>query len=180
MRFLPCVLIVVSLPCTSVCQSPTSPFLNALKAQSSSSALQHSLTINGTAEWRAGSLDETGPATLVARSDGSFETDLVLTTARRQDTFGPLASRSCQRTQKDGKQVSVSGANCYTPLPWFSPSVLPVLLSNPALIITDGGQQAEKGSMKHLVSVNNRFGPSNRPEQVAILSSMAVTIFVSV
>jgi len=55
-----------------------------------------------------------------------------------------------------------------------------VLLSNPALIITDGGQQAEKGSMKHLVSVNNRFGPSNRPEQVAILSSMAVTIFVSV
>ena len=83
------------------------------------------------------------------KADGSTEVMLGLTKSMRADTFGPLANRSCQWVDKKGASHDVKGTNCFTPLPWFSPGVLPLLLSEPGIAVTDGGEVTEGGLVRH-------------------------------
>ena len=157
------------------CQVVSTPFLDLLKSQVLKSPLQQSLTLNGTAEWRAGSTDESGPATFTARSDGSFDIDLALDVAKRKESYGSLVSRKCQRTDKDGVISEIRGANCITPLAWFSPSILPLLFSNDSVVITDAGVRTEGSNTRHAVVIRPNDS-SKRSEELAILPSLAVTV----
>ena len=176
MRPLLCILLSALFPCAGVCQSVPSSFLDLLKAKLLASSLQHSLSINGNATWTFSSLNESGPATFVARVDGSHESSLQLNKGKRSDQSGPLASRSCQWTDANGITHDASGGNCIVPVPWFSPLLLPSFLSTPGLLVTDGGEVTQDGATQHLLYVEPS-GTVPGPDGATALKAYRVSIY---
>lgn len=112
-------------------------------------ATVHSITLNGTAKWTAGSLHESGPAKLQASVDGSSTLQLSLNTASRTETRTALGtSRTCEWTDAKSAVHPLVGPDCESAVPWFAPILLvqPVAAVANALNIADDGQVAESGS----------------------------------
>ena len=170
-------ILLAGLSYTCFGQVVKTPFLTQVTGQSQTSVLKSSLVISGTADWYAGSTHERGAATLTARADGSTEVMLGLDTGARAEMTGPLGSRTCQRMDKDGKTYPVNGANCFTPLPWFSPALLSLLTGGPGVSVSDLGEIADQGVVRHAVRVQCVSGVPNLPDQDWISAATQVTIF---
>ena len=169
--------LLVGLSCTCAGQAAKTPFLAQVTEQPLTSVLKSSLMISGTVDWYAGATHETGAATLTARADGSTEVMLGLNTGARADTTGPLGSRTCQWMDKNGESHPVNGANCLTPLPWFSPAILSLLTGAPGLSVTDLGEVADQGVTRHAIAVACASTLPNLPGQDLVTSATQVTIF---
>jgi hypothetical protein len=118
-------------------------FLSQVVAKYPAVATQQSITLSGNAQWTAGSLHESGAASLQAASDGSSNVQLSLQTASRTETRNLLdTSRACQWIDSKSVTHQVNIPDCYMAPPWFAP----LLLAQPApsiatmLTISDDGQ----------------------------------------
>lgn len=154
MRLFLCLALAAASSTCAVSQTIPIPFLEQLKAQLLLSGLRQSITINGSANWIAGSTRDSGPVKLVANADGSTEVKLTFAHSQHAETFGSFARRSCQSLDNNTVSHEVKGADCFTPLPWFSPAVLPLLLSSPAVSVRDGGELTEVGLLRHQLIVD--------------------------
>ena len=155
MRSLVCLIVSAGFSLSCLGQTTPLSFLDQLKAQSvRDSALRTSITWTGSADWIAGSTHESGPAKLVARTNGSYEVLLALDSATRADSFGPFTSRTCQWIDKNGSSHLISGISCSVPLPWFSPALLPLLLGAPGIVVTDEGEVTEGGQLQHTLTLS--------------------------
>ena len=170
-------LLIVGFSCTCAAQVAKTPFLAQVVSQAQSPSLKSSIVISGTVDWYAGSVHETGPATLTARVDGSTEVLLGLNTGARADTSGPFSSRTCQRIDKDGNSFAVAGANCFMPLPWFSPVMLAILTDRPGFSVTDMGEMLDQGVSRHAVQIECVSTVPNLPDQDLLSAATRVTIF---
>jgi hypothetical protein len=85
----------------------------------------HSVQLSGFATLHAGSLQDSGPATFIASSDGSAQTQFSFaSTGTRTETRTALNStRSCTLSGADGVAHDASGPNCLTALVWFLPQI---------------------------------------------------------
>jgi len=68
-----------------------------------------------------------------------------------------------------GSAHEVKGANCFTPIPWFSPVALPLLLTAPGVVVTDGG------ALRHQLIINPG-GTFTGPTAKELAIAMQVTI----
>jgi len=153
-RLFLCLALAAASSTCAVSQTIPIPFLEQLKAQLLLSGLRQSITINGSADWVAGSTRDSGPVTLNAKADGSSEVLLAFANSRHAETSSSFARRSCQWLDKNGVSHEVKGVSCLTPLPWFSPATLPLLLSTPAVTVRDGGQLSEGNLLRHQLIVD--------------------------
>lgn len=83
-----------------------------------------SIVLSASAEWIAGSDDETGTATLTANADGSFSVQLNLPKNSRAESQTSFASgQSCTWSGSDGVAHATPPHNCMSSAAWFLPSV---------------------------------------------------------
>jgi len=105
-------------------QNTTASILASTAATFSGSKPVHSVTLAATAQWVAGSDNESGNATLTASADGSFNVQFELSQSARTEAQTSFASgQSCTWSGTDGVAQSVAGQNCMSSLNWFLPLV---------------------------------------------------------
>ena len=140
---------------SALCGAQTSiqiPFLAKVVASIPAGTPLNSLHLEGRVSYIAGSLSETGTATLDAKSDGTNTVALSLNTASGTDNYAALSTdRACTHTNKVGAVANISKVDCLTPLPWFAPILIekdPLQL--PALIaVSDGGEITRNSTLFH-------------------------------
>lgn len=112
-------------PDTPVGSQNATAIVNQMSAAFSPSEPVTKVQITGNANWYAGSLEDTGNATLTASSTG--ETTVQLSLAKKglwTETQGPIASgRICQFTGSDNTVHTLDITQCLKPVVWFLPSI---------------------------------------------------------
>lgn len=85
----------------------------------------HSVQLSGTAGWYAGSLEDSGTASLTASSDGSAQMQLALdATGQVTETqTGTGLGAQCQWSGADGVSHAVDAGNCLRSALWFLPAL---------------------------------------------------------
>ncbi len=141
---------------------------SAFQEQAKASALDgksiSAVHLFGTAEWIAGSLHESGDATLSAKLDGSSKVELSLSTSSRTEMQSPSGSgRTCHWTDATGADHRISRANCLIAIPWFAPTLFTQLspLQPATLVITDDGSITKDGVTYHQISYHHACDSDN-------------------
>ncbi len=114
--------VYVVLPTVSFAQSDLQQLLSKASQAFVGTQSVSTATLTGEAELYAGSTQETGSVTLVARVDGSSSLALQLgsgTRSESQDTFSN--GQGCSWSAEDGVIHNAMGHNCQLPLAWFLP-----------------------------------------------------------
>lgn len=138
------------------------------------------VSLTATAEWTAGSLQESGTAQLQANLDGSTNVQLTLGKASRtevQTKADPL--RTCTWTDATGKSYDVLGPNCLIAIPWFAPNLFvqsPAVLP-PILVSTDDGTVSKDSSTFHEVSYLLNLTNANASLAKRMVSQSSVNVF---
>jgi hypothetical protein len=121
------------------------------------------VNLTATAEWTAGSLNQSGTAQLQANADGSTNVQLTLGKASRTEVqTAATSSRTCAWTDAAGTSHNILGPNCFIAIPWFAPALFTQPVSQlPALLgTTDGGLVSKDSSTFHQISyLLNLQGP---------------------
>lgn len=130
------------------------PFLNQIIQAFPALASSKSLHFDGTVQWVAGSLHETGTVSFDLSHDGSSTTAFTLPTKSQSESQTAFSARTCSWLDRTGKTLQRRGPDCYRPLPWVAPQLL--LLPDPTLItnfaVTDDGLVTEAGTTYHQLS----------------------------
>jgi hypothetical protein len=127
------VFLCIEISCFSVANaagnSNTLPTLPQISRAFSQGKSVSSVVLSASAEWIAGSDDETGTATLTASADGSLSMQLQLPKKSRLETQTSFSSgQSCAWTGADGVDHATPLHNCIGSMAWFLPSI--ALLGN--------------------------------------------------
>ena len=121
-------------------------------------------TLTGTAEWIAGSDDETGTATYKGVS-GTYRLDLSFRNGTRSEIVSNASGViSGSWVGLDGISHAIADHNLIVDAGWFLPFTLGPLSSSPNSILTYVGQETRNGvSVIHLTSSQMFPGPSGDP-----------------
>jgi len=108
--------------------------LTQLSTAFSGGNLVHQVQLTGNASWHAGSLNDTGSATLSAATTGSSQLQLSLSSSgtRTEAQSGQGTDLACTWTGEDGITHAIDPGNCWRPVLWF----LPPLSLQPSLLPT--------------------------------------------
>jgi hypothetical protein len=113
--------------CLGVAQTSSSGPFSIAAAQSafSGSTPVHQVTMSGTVNWTAGSLEDSGPVTLQASADGSWTTTMELGSgARVESQTAAGSSMTCQFQANSNKAAQMGRPdNCRRSLTWFLPPI---------------------------------------------------------
>jgi hypothetical protein len=129
----------------------TTPVSNPSAVALASKALQalagytplSDITIQAAANYVAGSDQETGTATLVARGNAQSLVTLNLSGGQRQEIRNGVAGVS---VGADGTPHAMANHNCFIDADWFFPALsLQALASDPTLVISLIGQEVREG-----------------------------------
>jgi hypothetical protein len=112
------------------------------------------VTLTGTASWTAGSDNETGSATLLAKGPTKSRIDLALNGGSRSEIRNSVAGAP------QGEWIGTDAAshpyavfNCWTDAVWFFPTLSSLALANPIAVLNYVGQETRNGvSVQHLRS----------------------------
>jgi hypothetical protein len=112
------------------------------------------VTLTGTASWTAGSDNETGSATLLAKGTNKSRIDLALNGGSRSEVRNSVAGAP------QGEWIGTDAAshpyavfNCWTDAVWFFPALSSLALANPNAVLNYVGQETRNGaSVQHLRS----------------------------
>jgi hypothetical protein len=130
--------------------------LSQLAAAFSGGQVIQQVQLTGTATWIAGSLQDSGTASLTASRDGSSQMQLALnSTGIRTETQTGIGEKAeCQWKSSDGVPHNISSDNCWKPTLWFLPSLsLQPSLVNGDIGIADLGVEpvgTSNNSYRHL------------------------------
>ena len=117
------------------------------------------ITIQANAHYVAGSDEETGSATLIARGNAQSFITINLTGGQRQEIRNGIAGAWIG---PDGRATSLATHNCFIDADWFFPALsLSALANDPTQIITSAFQQVYEGQqVYHLTLLHNLPGQS--------------------
>jgi hypothetical protein len=92
----------------------------------------HQVQLTGNASWHAGSVNDTGSATLSAATTGASQVQLSLSSSgtRTEAQSGQGTNLACTWSGEDGVAHAVDAGNCWRPVLWF----LPPLSLQPSLV----------------------------------------------
>jgi hypothetical protein len=105
------------------------------------------LTLNGTAEFIAGSTDETGSFSASCSVAGSSQVQLQLSTASRTENRQiSNGTHTGNWLDSQGQQHAMAGHNLLTPESWFCPNIaLARILQNSSLTVQLVGNESKNG-----------------------------------
>jgi hypothetical protein len=132
--------------------------LGLLSTAFSGGKVVHQVQLTGSATWHAGSLNDTGTATLSGATTGASQLQLSLSSSgvRTEGQSGQGSDQSCTWSSEDGAVHSIDPASCWRPLFWFLPplSLQPSLLPNylGTVDMGTGTVGFAKGIYRHLQS----------------------------
>jgi hypothetical protein len=163
---------------TPLQQPNATALISQMSSAFSGSQVIHQITLSGNATWHAGSLVDSGPATLTASSDGQFHVTLQLSGGQKlEGRTGTGTTAACSYSGADGVAHNVDLANCWKPAVWFLPAIsLPMSLLSNSLIASDLGQGAigsGTGTYRHLQARLQLSGLS--PQTLAHVTQQSVT-----
>lgn len=94
----------------------------------------HQVQLTGSATWHAGSLNDSGSATLSAANTGTSQLQLVLSSSgtRTEAASGQGTNLACTWSGEDAVAHNIDPGNCWRPVLWF----LPPLSLQPSLLPT--------------------------------------------
>jgi hypothetical protein len=157
-------------------QTSPSVLANAASAFSNGKAITQ-VTLNATAQWTAGSDEETGNATLTANADGSYSVQLQLSQSARTEAQTSFASgQSCTWAGTDGVVQAAASQNCMGSMAWFLPQVALFGNQQPGAVATSI-QSATLGDGASVLDVGQQTTPdaslpADAAALIAHLSSM--------
>lgn len=139
------------------------------------------LTLNGSADFTAGSTHENGNLQLKSSLDGSVSETWTLPTQPRSVTKGPLTGvRACSYTDAEAKPHDGNDLNCLRVVPWFAPWLASGLtgpgLTTVADVTTASDAAAGLKRISFAPNVVLDPGSSNPAEATALPQKVAVTI----
>jgi hypothetical protein len=128
------------------------------------------VTLQANATYIAGSDEETGTATLVARGNGQSLVTLNLSGGQRQEIRNGVAGAW---SGPDGTQHPMATHNCFLDAAWFFPAFsLAALASDPTLVVSLVGQEVHQGQqVYHLTLLHNASGQA--PEMVSFIQRLS-------
>jgi hypothetical protein len=106
--------------------SSSGPFsLAAAQSAFSGSTPVRQVTMSGTVNWTAGSLEDSGPVTLQANADGSWTTTMDLQSGPRVESQTAAGSSMTCQFQVKSNEAAQAGRpdNCRRSLTWFLPPI---------------------------------------------------------
>jgi hypothetical protein len=174
--FVPCSLPGQTAPVIASDPSALNLAGRALQAIAGRTALTD-ITIQATANYVAGSDEETGTATLVARGNAQSLITLNLSGGERQEIRNGTAG---VWIGADGTAHAMATHNCFIDADWFFPALsFTALASDPTLVITLAGQQAfGDQQVYHLIILHNLPGTS--PATVSLIQrASAIDIYLA-
>ncbi|MGA3227982.1 MAG: hypothetical protein ABSC65_29730 [Acidobacteriaceae bacterium] len=106
--------------------------LNQLSTAFSGGNPVHQVQLTGNASWHAGSINDTGSATLSAATTGSSQLQLSLSSSgtRIEAESGLGTNLTCSWSGEDAVAHTIDSGNCWRPVVWF----LPPLSLQPSLL----------------------------------------------
>ena len=124
------------------------------------------VTLQGSVTYTAGSDQETGPFTLVARSNTESLLALNLSGGQRREIRSGIAG---VWVGADGAPHAMATHNCFLSADWFYPAfTLSALASDPTLAVTLVGMESRAGEpVYHLILLRNLPQPS--PDSTALI-----------
>lgn len=109
---------------TATSGTAATTLLNQLSTAFSGGNVVHQVQLTGNASWHAGSLNDTGSATLTAAATGASQLELSLSAGSRTETqSGQGIDLTCTWAGNDGVAQAVDQGNCWRPMLWFLPSL---------------------------------------------------------
>lgn len=123
-------------PATTTVTGTTDTSATALLAQLSTAFsggnVVNQVQLTGTASWHAGSLNDTGSASLSAATTGSSQLQISFSSsgARTEAQSGQGTNLACTWSGEDGVTHTIDPGNCWRPVLWF----LPPLSLQPSLL----------------------------------------------
>lgn len=175
--------LLIGSPGAATAQQPLTPFEQLALAALLGGKPLTKLTLNGSATWTTGSLQENGNVNLVAGPDGSVTETWSLPTQSHSVTETSFAAgKSCSSTDQAGKQHQNVTANCLQPVSWFAPWVgLNLFPSGTVLSITDATQPSDTASGIVKLRFTSRLnGPPSDTAMQAKLNDLASRTAVDV
>jgi hypothetical protein len=151
-------------------QAPANAILLQLSSAFSGGRPVHSVEITGNAMWHAGSLEDSGTATLKASVDGSSQMQLQLAAAgpKNEALSGTGSNAECRWSGADGVAHEIDLGNCLRPAVWFLPalSLQPALASSTmgAVDLGTGPVGSSENPYRH---VQSQLIPSSLPIDMA-------------
>jgi hypothetical protein len=106
--------------------SSSAPFaIAAAQSAFSGSTPVHQVTMSGTVNWTAGSLEDSGPITLQASADGSWTVTMNLESGVRLESQSSAGSSMACQFQPNASTAAQVGRpdNCRRSLTWFIPPI---------------------------------------------------------
>lgn len=117
------------------------------------------ITIQANANYVAGSDEETGTATLVARGNAQSRITLSLSGGQRQEIRNGIEGA---RVGANGAVTAMATHNCFINADWFFPALsLSALASDPTQIAVYAGQQVYEGRQVYHLTLFRYLGPQS-------------------
>jgi hypothetical protein len=135
------------------------------------------VTLNATAEWIAGSDDETGNATLTANADGSYSIQLQLAQSARTEAQTSFSSgQSCTWSGTDGISHPVASHNCMGSVTWFLPGVTLFGKQQPSAVNTILTSTSAVSAGPQLLDIRQQNVPTaTSSDTVALLTHLSTS-----
>jgi hypothetical protein len=132
------------------------------------------VTLTGTAEWIAGSDDETGTATLKALG-GSYRLDMTFRNGTRSEIVSPFNGEpSGSWTGLDGSSHPMANHNLMSDAGWFPTFTLGNLISSTNTLLNFVGQETRNGLAVIHISTTQQF-PTLPAKSAALMQHLTQT-----
>lgn len=138
-----------------------------------------SVTLSGDVRHIAGSIDESGNATLEGTADGGSRVDLTLPSGDRQQVRDVAGSKwTGSWSDQDGSWHPITSHNLWTDPTWFFPAFLiGRVLSNANYGISAAKTETIGGSSAQCIAVDRQYsGPEKLPSLVVKLSGARICL----
>jgi hypothetical protein len=142
-----------------------------LQAMVGGTAALTDITLQSNANYIVGSDQESGTATLVARSDGESLVTLNLSGGQRREIRDGLQGAW---VGIDGTAHYMATHNCLVDADWFYPALsLAASASDPSLIMTLVGQEVRAGEPVYHLTIFHYLSGQQPPGQVALIEQLS-------
>jgi hypothetical protein len=134
------------------------------------------ITIQATANYIAGSDEETGTATLVARGNAQSLITLNLSAGQRQEIRNGIAGAWIG---PDGTATALATHNCFIDANWFFPALsLSALATDPTQVITLVGQQVYEGEQVYHLTLFHYMAGQRAGTVLLVQSVSAMDLYL--
>ena len=181
-RFVVGVLLILLFSFTASAQNPPQSDPQAVSlATQAMAALTNGVavsdvTLTGNITWIAGSDNDTGSATLLAKGTGESRVELRLTSGQRSEIRNNASGPQGAWIDLAGSTHAYAFHNCWTDAAWFYPALSSLSAADPSIVLVYVGQESRAGkAVQHIRSY--RYVPAKNARIPALTQQLSTMEF---